>query len=297
VDHRCTALARRYCPASAGITPAHRARKVTLPRGSCTPSRILAPRAEGTPAKKADSAARGLVSVPRIFWLRPRRLPDMAAPALAPVGSGLRANVTDMAGAQLETRAPAPTSAPPEAAELDDLQRRIDDLHQMLYRRGGIRPANAAIEELSKLLLLRLKCLRSPGWQVPGYGRIDTVLDPERIRSRGPEEVKAAFRSVVALPEFAGRIPEGGSQSIWPTDEPLRIDRGDVLAEALGILGRHLALGNNHDVLGTAFDVFLRGRRGGSRRAPSRSSCSLAASGLRTRSRWRRAAGRPRSRG
>jgi hypothetical protein len=74
--------------------------------------------------------------------------------------------------------------------------------------------------------------------------------------------VKDAFRYVASLPEYAGSLPDGGTQSIWPDDEPLRIDRPDVVAEAMRILRTRLRStgSQSFDLIGTAFDVFLRGR-------------------------------------
>lgn len=143
-------------------------------------------------------------------------------------------------------------------------ERRLNELHEMLYRRGGIRPVNAALEELAKVLLLQLQNARNPNWIVPGHGRIRNVLDPAHVRAE--EEVagaKEAFRQLVALSEFAGRLPDGGLQGIWPADEPLRIDRADVLAEALEVMDPKTIGASSmtgFDMLGTAFDVFLRGR-------------------------------------
>jgi hypothetical protein len=134
----------------------------------------------------------------------------------------------------------------------------------MLYRRGGIRPVNAALEELAKVLLLQLQSARNPDWIVRGHGRIRNVLDPARVRAE--EDVaaaKEAFHQLVALSEFAGRLPDGGLQGIWPADEPLRIDRADVLAEALEVMAPNTIGASSmtgFDMLGTAFDVFLRGR-------------------------------------
>lgn len=145
-----------------------------------------------------------------------------------------------------------------------DLHRELDELHELIYRRGGISPVNAAIEELSKLLLLEVKLLDDPEYEVPGVGRLGHVLDPQRIAaSRDVISLKRAFRHVASLAEYAGTLPDGGSQSIWPDDEPLRISRPDVLAEAVGVLRRQLRAADesgHFDLIGTAFDVFLRGR-------------------------------------
>ena len=145
------------------------------------------------------------------------------------------------------------------------LDQRLTELHEMLYRRGGIRPTNAAVEELTKLLLLQLKKARDPTWVTPTGVPLREVLSPERVGARdGVDEVKAAFSAVIALDEFAARLPCGGSQPVWPLDEPLRISRADVLAEALDILDVEALLAHpqpaEYDVLGMAFDAFLRGR-------------------------------------
>lgn len=144
-----------------------------------------------------------------------------------------------------------------------ELHRQLDELHQMIYRRGGVRPVNAAIEELTKLLLLELAVTVDPGIEVPGWGRLIDVLDPDAIAViEDVSAVKAAFRHVASLPEYAGRLPDGGAQPIWPEDEPLRLSRADVIAQALRILRGQLQSdrADAFDVIGTAFDIFLRGR-------------------------------------
>jgi SAM-dependent methyltransferase len=149
-------------------------------------------------------------------------------------------------------------------AEADTLElgRRLDALHQLLYTRGGIRPSNAAVEELTKVLLLCIAAQRYPNLKVGGHGTLVEVLDPSRVRVlEDLRSLKEAFGRVNALPELGGRVPDGSIQSVWPADEPLRITRGDVAAEALDILQSiALGLGSSFDVAGTAFDVFLRGR-------------------------------------
>jgi type I restriction enzyme M protein len=151
----------------------------------------------------------------------------------------------------------------PEPTPLD-LHRELDELHELIYRRGGISPVNAAIEELSKLLLLEVKLLDDPEYEVPGLGALSRILDPQRIAAgRDVTSLKRAFTHVASLTEYAGRLPDGGSQSMWPEDEPLRISRPDVIAEAVSMLRRQLRAADasgHFDLIGTAFDVFLRGR-------------------------------------
>lgn len=102
-----------------------------------------------------------------------------------------------------------------------------------------------------------------PGIAVPRWGRLTEVLDPDEIAAvEDVSAVKAAFRHVASLPEYAGRLPDGGAQPIWPEDEPLRLSRADVIAQALRILrGQlHSDRADAFDVIGSAVDIFLRGR-------------------------------------
>ena len=68
------------------------------------------------------------------------------------------------------------------AATQTSLDQRLVALHEMLYRRGGVRPTNAAVEELTKLLLLQLKKARDPEWRTPSGLPLSDLLDPNRIR-------------------------------------------------------------------------------------------------------------------
>lgn len=141
------------------------------------------------------------------------------------------------------------------------LAQRLNDLHQLLYARGGIRPSNAAVEELTKLLLIRIAAQRHPELRV-GKRLLVDLLDPATVRGmKDPQPLKDAFAAVNTLGDLGGRLPGGGIQPVWPPDEPLRITRCDVLAEALTILGSiPLGVGSTIDTIGTAFDVFLRGK-------------------------------------
>lgn len=144
------------------------------------------------------------------------------------------------------------------------LAARLESLHQLLYTRGGIKPVNAAVEELSKLLLLRIAAHRFPDLAVSGSSRLVDVLIPENVRQNADtSEVKNAFREVVAHPNLRAMLPDGTNQPVWPLDEPLRVTRVDVLAEALDVLALvelDTVSCTGVDALGTAFDTFLRGR-------------------------------------
>jgi predicted RNA methylase len=127
------------------------------------------------------------------------------------------------------------------AAELE-LYRRFDDLHQLIYVRGGIRPSNAAVEEVAKLILIRLWRLRHSG---------QTELDD-----------RAAFAAALHEPALHAIDPAGQSHPIWPVDEPFRLTDDSVLRAAADLVETILPAGRPtvSDPLGTAFDALLAGR-------------------------------------
>lgn len=145
-----------------------------------------------------------------------------------------------------------------------ELSAKLHDLHQLLYMRGGIRPVNAAVDELAKLLLVRLACHRSPELIIAGH-KLKDLTDPDSATSERAtiERWKTVFSAVVALDELRGRLPDGSTQPVWPLDEPFRLSRTDVLAEALRAL-THIEFGaastSPLDPLGVAFDTFLHGK-------------------------------------
>lgn len=145
-----------------------------------------------------------------------------------------------------------------------ELSAKLEALHQLLYTRGGVRPVNAAVEELSKLLLMRLASHRFPDMTIAsGHKLSDLVLPDVASVTEDVTPWKEAFTAVIGLDELRGRLPDGTTQPVWPLDEPFRISRTDVLAEALRVL-EHVEFGagtsSSLDPLGVAFDTFLQGR-------------------------------------
>jgi hypothetical protein len=124
-----------------------------------------------------------------------------------------------------------------------DLHRRFDELHQLIYRRGGLASSNAAVDELAKLLLVRLRAARL-GTPAPA----------------GVAEHRSAFAAALRDPAVAARDSAGGTHPVWPLDEPFRLTNPDVLAAA-GALATAIVDGApEFDALGTAFDALLAGR-------------------------------------
>src|SRR5687768_1543396 len=88
-----------------------------------------------------------------------------------------------------------------------DLARRFDALHELIYRRGGIRPVNAAIDELCKLLFLRVHIERHPNIRVDGLDA-RTLFEPAQIRRLGSSALgllRRAFDQANADPEYNWR--------------------------------------------------------------------------------------------
>ncbi len=87
-----------------------------------------------------------------------------------------------------------------------ELARRLDRLHQLLYRRGGIRPANAAIEELSKLLLIEIAANEFPDAVIGTHGTLEEVVNASPVSVAA---AKCAFTEVVSFPTLVGKLPTG----------------------------------------------------------------------------------------
>jgi hypothetical protein len=133
---------------------------------------------------------------------------------------------------------------------------RFDDLHQLLYTHGGISPTNAAVEEVAKLVFLRLWSLREPGVPVGGLRAVDLFT------RGGVAAFKEAFAIALRSPALRARDAAGGLNPIWPYDEPFRLANAQVLAAAAEIVGAAVTSGATSvsDPLGTAFDALLSGR-------------------------------------
>ncbi len=132
------------------------------------------------------------------------------------------------------------------AAEIA-LARRLDELHQLIYTRGGIRPSNAAVEELAKLVLVRLWSLR----------RGDALFTGGSVA-----DFQAAFAAALAAPDLVAVDPAGRAHPVWPPGEPFRLADQEVLNVAAGIVAGVVDHGQPSvsDPLGVAFDALLAGR-------------------------------------
>jgi N-6 DNA methylase len=124
-----------------------------------------------------------------------------------------------------------------------ELAGRFDDLHQLLYRRGGLRPSNAVVEEIAKLVLIRLHA--------------PSIFDTPSV-----DGFRAAFAAARHDPSLTARDPSGLDHPLWPVDEPFRITDHTILAAAAALVADLVPSHRPRvaDPLGTAFDALLAGR-------------------------------------
>jgi len=173
------------------------------------------------------------------------------------------------------------------------IQRKFDQLHDAIYSRGGVKPTNAAIDELGKLLFLRIHLEKSPRYKIKdgaGKGKLfSEIYSSEYVKKNGKKaviELKDAFREINNLPQYNAKDITGEVHTIFAYDEPLKLENTDILAMAIDSMdlrdrdGQPIRLsvpdkelvGNgeqarmmrahliHEDLLGWAFDVFLRGK-------------------------------------
>lgn len=181
----------------------------------------------------------------------------------------------------LQTSIKSSTAKLSQQEELRFIQKQFDELHEELYRKGGVKPANAAIDELSKLIFLKFHTEKYPDYQLnTGEEKklFKDIFNAEYIRANGKKavrEMQDAFREISTLPCYLSYLNDE-TQSIFPYQETLRLEHPDVLAMAVEILYPmslsvpDADLLNNaqmqwntlahQDLLGSAYDIFLRGK-------------------------------------
>ena len=191
------------------------------------------------------------------------------------------------------TRLVQEVSAEYHRGDFRTIQRKFDELHEAIYSRGGVKPTNAAIDELGKLLFLKVHLEQAPTFVLKTGAakgkKFADIYSAEHVRAQKKDAViqlKDAFREINNLPQYKATDITREEHTIFSYDEPLRLENPDVLALAiealelrdregkpirLSIPDREL-LGNgakardmrahliHEDLLGWAFDVFLRGK-------------------------------------
>lgn len=153
-----------------------------------------------------------------------------------------------------------------------DLQKKLNQLHEEIYKkRAGVSTTNEAIDEVGKIIFLKIHGERHPDYVFERRRLVDAFRS-DYIRAHGTEAVQwfaRLFKEVATLPEYLmPDLANGGRTSIFPPDEPFRLNSPEVLAYAVGIFQDiQLTVDTDHDpervsedLLGWAFNVFLRGK-------------------------------------
>lgn len=162
------------------------------------------------------------------------------------------------------------------------LQKQFNELHEELYKKGGVKPANAAIDEVSKLLFLKFHIEQYPDYHLQsgmGKGKLfAAIYNAAYVTMHGKKavrELQDAFQEISILPCYLSCLNDE-PQTIFPYQEPLRLEHPDVLAMAIKTLtALSLSVSDNsmiddpqkqwkafshQDILGSAYDIFLRGK-------------------------------------
>ena len=96
-----------------------------------------------------------------------------------------------------------------------EFARRFYDLHQLISSRGGIRPSNAALEEVAKLVLVRLWSLRHQPDLFPSYPDAGRATD---AGSAGPPRPIATTTTSCSSAQSRAAWPE---TPVLPTRFPV----------------------------------------------------------------------------
>ncbi|UHD17326.1 hypothetical protein [Thiocapsa bogorovii] len=110
---------------------------------------------------------------------------------------------------ETRTRMVQEVSAEYHRGDFRAIQRKFDQLHEAIYSRGGVKPTNAAIDELGKLLFLKVHLEKSPGYALTGGAakgqRFADIYSADHVRAHKKDAViqlKDAFREINNLPRY-----------------------------------------------------------------------------------------------
>ncbi|TRZ50180.1 hypothetical protein D4S03_07175 [bacterium] len=155
------------------------------------------------------------------------------------------------------------------------IQRKFNELHERLYPAGGFSSANEAIDEICRLLFMKTHLERNPSYTLRALKdkRLSDVLNSDNIRggAKAVQDVKDAFKELAALQEYIATDMTGAQNTIFPADDYLRLNSPENLAFAVEIFQDIRLIPDpndkrqvHEDLLGWAYDVFLRGKYDGS---------------------------------
>ncbi|MHA2224535.1 MAG: HsdM family class I SAM-dependent methyltransferase [Candidatus Hodarchaeales archaeon] len=151
----------------------------------------------------------------------------------------------------------------------------FDQIHEYIYSKGGIKPVNAAIDELGKLIFLWVHLQKDRSYKkIAGKFssiELERVFSPDFIMNNSEEIIhtfKELFQEINQLPLYQWRDSNNKKTSIFPFDEPFRLTDVEVLAfsvNSINQIGNLLEKAKNDyfrstDLLGELYETFLRGK-------------------------------------
>lgn len=163
------------------------------------------------------------------------------------------------------------------------LQKRFDDLHELLYGPAGkdnISSTNEAIDELSKLLFMEIFRLHHPDYVLKDGEnsgvKLFNILKFEYIQEKGKDAVKQirqAFKEIKNHPDYVAINDLGERCHIFNEDEYLKLENPTNYVAAFktfqdlgqfeddqGITITATLKDVSADILGRLFDVLIRGK-------------------------------------
>ena len=163
------------------------------------------------------------------------------------------------------------------------LQKRFDDLHELLYGPAGkdnISSTNEAIDEMSKLLFMEIFRLHHPEYVLQvgentGVKLFD-ILKFEYIQEKGKaavKQIRQAFKEISNHPDYVAINDLGEECYIFSEDEYLKLENPtnyvaayktfqdlDKFEDDNGVTITATLKDVSADILGRLFDVFMRGK-------------------------------------
>jgi len=139
---------------------------------------------------------------------------------------------------------------------------------EKIYGNGGIKPVNAAIDEIGKLFFLSIHAIFFPDAQILINGEsypLKSILSSKFLQNRSDSVglIQQAFKQAIQEKTYTiGTLK--GEQTFFSRDDYLKLTNQEILLEVLDIfsLVKDILLDPrlSFDALGYAYDVFLRGK-------------------------------------
>ncbi len=154
----------------------------------------------------------------------------------------------------------------------------FNSIHEEIYSKGGIKPVNAAIDEIGKLLFIRVHLMKNPNYIINTgtyHGlQLKDIFRSKFINENSTgiiDEFKKIFTEINQLIDYKWHNYVGKEESFFPPDEPFRLVNSDVLCSIVEKLNRiwdsfddTVSKTKTPDLFGQLYEILLRGKYDGS---------------------------------